>query len=89
MSTKFKVGDTVKIVSKSINSPLVKSFWHNEDIKIIALRYNGKILGYVDGFYYAVNKGYIHGAFHFLEKDLRFPYEEDVIKELNWDEFEI
>lgn len=90
MSTKFKVGDLVEIVSKSISSPLVKSFWNTKDIKILELKYNGKMLGYVDDFYYAVNKGHKIGAYYFLENDLRFSHEEEyVIKELNWNEFEI
>lgn len=88
---KFKAGDKIKIVSKSLNSKLVKSFWPNMVGYIKDVRYNGKSgFGYRNEFYYSVNKQRLQaGGYHFLEKDLRFPDEEDIIKEFNWNDFKI
>lgn len=87
---KFKSGNKVKILSKSISSSLFKNFWPDMMGYIKDVRYDGISHSYGSDLYYAVhtsmNRG---GAYHFLEKDLRFPHEEDIMKELKFDEFEI
>lgn len=87
---KFKPGNKVKILSKSISSSLYKNFWPDMTGYVQEVRYDGMSHSYGSDLYYAINvymdRG---GAYHFLEKDLRFPHEEDIMKELEFDEFKI
>lgn len=90
MEFKFKPGEKVKIVSKSLNSKLVKSYWNNMIGYIFEVRDNGFLYGYNDDFYYAVSKSKSNintGSYHFLESDLRST--KNVIKKFNWSEFKI
>lgn len=85
---KFKVGDEVKIISKSVRSDSINLIGKNG--WIVEFRYNGRICGYKDDFYYAVGKRKItnYCLFHFLEHDLKLLTENemDVFK---WMDFKI
>ena len=88
MEFKFKPGEKVKIVSKSINSKLVKSYWPDMIGYIFEVRDNGFLLGYNDDFYYAVSKRKNGpNTYHFFESDLKST--KNIIKKFDWNEFKI